>query len=319
MKIAMGSIVLALAIFCSTSAMAQVNEWTGGGPNNLWTTSSNWSLGLVPVNATTDPQSGWDDPSSPFYPLTPSTSDDYPLGNNDAELTHSGTTTLIDSSVNATAFDLRVGFYGASNTLQITGGHVNVGGILLPNITQQTGFFLDIGRGFNQTNNPNPLAKVQMSGGTLNANFVLIPEQFIDPAKPNPYDAAPLNGEFDVTGGTVNTYFMNLGQLVGNGKAKFSGNAVINLVQRPDTGFGVAGYWGFNRNWFDSVISQIDSHGNVSLDISENAVMNIFGTMSQTATAHRCDGAGEVSKLRRCGLADGEWRHRQAGHRNGNH
>ena len=281
MKFAIGFTLFGIMTLTSMSATAQENVWTGAGSDNLWSTPTNWSLGLVPVNATTNPDAGWDDPTSPFYPLTPDTSDDYPLGNNYAHLSVDGTTTLIDSSIDAKAYAVRVGMYGATNTLEITGGHLQVGGILLPETTEQVGYFLDIGRGFNQTGNPNPLAKVHMSGGTLDTNFVLIPEQFIDPSKVDPYETAPLNGELDVTGGIINSYFMNLGQLVGNGTVNVSGDAVINLIQRPDVGFGAAGYLSFNRNWYDAAQQPIDSHGIVSFDVSDNAQVNIYGNAAE--------------------------------------
>ena len=38
--------VLAIVFLAFTSAMAQRNEWTGGGATNIWSDVNNWSLGV---------------------------------------------------------------------------------------------------------------------------------------------------------------------------------------------------------------------------------------------------------------------------------
>ena len=150
-----------------------------------------------------------------------------------------GTTTVIDSSVHAKAYGVRVGLDGASNTLLITGGQLDIGiDPTAPANANAVGWFLDVGRGFNKDPNatPNPKATVIMSGGIVNTGLVKIPEQFVDetvdpaPDPNNNYNTAPISGEFIMTGGTLNTRKINVGQFVGDGNAVFSGDAVINLI-----------------------------------------------------------------------------------------
>ena len=117
-----GFFVCLACIFLSglASTPSEGNDWIAAGSDNLWSNADNWSQGVVPLNATSHPGFGWDDPNGPFYPLTPDTSDDGPLWNNDALLTAEGATILVDSTVAATAYGVRIGFEGASNTLEMT-------------------------------------------------------------------------------------------------------------------------------------------------------------------------------------------------------
>lgn len=262
----------------------EANEWTGGGGDNLWTTVENWSQGVVPINAISDPRFGFDDPDGPFYPLTSDTSDDGVAGNNDVKLQTNDTVTLIDDSVHAKAYGVRVGSGGAINTLHVTGGVLDIGGS--ESGGNPSAWHLQVGWGYPGFNggpvNSDPLATVLMSGGTVNTNGLLIPEQFVNNDLADPTDSFPLNGELIMTGGTMNARWMNLGQLKGNGRAEISGDAVINLWPNLSTIPTNGGHLIFNRDWFLNG-QPVPSTGNVEFDISDNAAVNIFGNVSETA------------------------------------
>lgn len=269
-------------------ALGQVpNFFTGNGATTSWDDPNNWSKGLVPVNATTGP-GNWDDPNGPFYPFTLDPNDDFPIGNNNAMFNTEGTTTVIDSSVYAKAFGVRVGWQGASNTLMITGGRLDVG--VDPNgfVGEEGGWHLDVGRGWNEFGDPNSVPKgtVIMTGGTVNTNGLLIPEQFVDESvdtAPDPngnYNTAPITGEFIMSGGVMNARWMNVGQFVADGNAEISGNAVINLKGNVPGDDGNGGHLILNRDWFING-QPVQATGTPSLDISENAIFNIFGSLDE--------------------------------------
>lgn len=255
------------------------NDWTGAGTDNLWSNPDNWSQGVVPLNATSHPNFGWDDPDGPFYPLTPDTSDDGPLWNNDAKITADGKTVLIDSTVAATAYGVRIGMNGASNTLEMTGGTLQVGGIP-PNQTEVVGWHLDVGRGFNQTANPQPVARLVMTGGVIETNLIKVPEGFVDSSLSDPYDTPGLNGEMIMSGGTITGRKLNVGQFTGNGHVELSGNAVINLWPSVASNRNNAGHFEMKQDWFING-QPVSTVSDASLDIRDDAVINIFGNISE--------------------------------------
>ena len=269
------------------SAPVAGNLWTGAGADNLWNNVDNWSQAVVPMNATSHPGDGWDDPEGPFYPLTPDPSDDGPRWNNDVKLQENGTVTLVDDAVGvASAYGVRVGNGGAANTLQITGGRLDIG--VDPDAdpsANNVGWHLQVGRGYPGFDggpiNENPRATVLMSGGLVVTNGLLIPEQFVNHALEDPTDSAPLNGELIMSGGVINARWMNLGQLKGNGRAELSGNAIINLAPNVPGNPNNGGHLEFNRNWFLNG-QPVPSSGNVSFDISDHAIVNIYGHRSET-------------------------------------
>lgn len=282
----MRSIFPVVAVFLCVllNAPAKGNEWTGAGADNLWTNADNWSQGIVPLNATSHPGSGWDDPTGPFYPLTSDTSDDGPLWNNDVKLQADGTVTLIDDTVSlAAAYGVRVGNGGATNILHITGGRLDIGGIP-PSGGPRIGWHLQVGRGYPGFDggpmNLNPTATVLMTGGTVNTNGLLIPEQFVNHDLPDPTDSAPLNGELIMSGGKMNARWMNLGQLKGNGRAELSGDAELNLWPNLENQRNNGGMLIFNRDWYLDG-QPVPSSGQVSFDIRDNATVNIFGHFSE--------------------------------------
>lgn len=276
----------AVFLFGLASEPVAGNLWTGEGNDNLWTNAENWSQSVVPLGATSDPRFGWDDPTGDFYPLTPDTSDDGPLLNNDVKLQADGTITLIDDSVTlAQAYGVRVGNGGATNTLQITGGVLEIGGVP-PSGGDRIGWHLQVGRGYPGFDggpvNENPLATVLMSGGTINTNGLLIPEQFVNHDLADPTDSAPLNGELIMSGGTINARWMNLGQLKGNGRAKLTNDAEINLWPNLTAQRNNGGMLLLNRDWYLDG-QPVPSSGTVSFDISDDASVNIFGHRSETS------------------------------------
>lgn len=263
-----------LLLLCMV-APATANDWTAAGTDNLWSNADNWSQGVVPLNASSHPLFGWDDPLGDFYPLTPDLSDDGAVGNNDAQLTAEGATILIDSSVAATAYGVRIGRDGATNTLEITGGSLQVGGVPASG-GDSVGWHLDVGRGFNRSNNPDPLATLVMTGGEVESHGFLIPESFVDELLEDPYDTPGVNGKVVMSGGTITSRWMNVGQFTGNGEVELSGDAVINLWPSVASNRNNSGHFEMKRNWYidgQSVTTKADAH----LDIRDDAVINIFG------------------------------------------
>jgi len=285
------------------------NFFTGNGATTSWDDPNNWSKGLVPVNAHTSPDN-WDDPNGPFYPFTPDPNDDFPNGNNNAMFPNEGTTTVIDSSVHAKAYGVRVGLDGASNTLLITGGQLDIGiDPSAPPNANAAGWFLDVGRGFNKDPNatPNPKATVIMTGGLVNTGLVKIPEQFVDesvdpaPDPNNNYNTAPISGEFIMTGGTLNTRKINVGQFVGDGNAVFSGNAVINIFSNVPGDPGNGGFLEMKQDWFING-QPVAATGDAHIDISDNAIFTITGHMGEVKSIPDQD---EVDRYQ--GYIDNGW------------
>jgi len=266
------------------------NFFNGNGATTSWDDPNNWSKGVVPVNAFTHPDN-WDDPDGPFYPFTPDPNDDFPIGNNNAMFNTEGTTTVISNGTHAKAFGVRVGLDGASNTLLITGGQLDVGVDPNGQVGPEGGWHLDVGRGFNMDPNatPNPTATVIMTGGTVRTNGLLIPEQFVDdsvdfgPDPNNNYNTEPIFGEFLMSGGVMNARWMNVGQFVADGNAEISGDAVINLKGNVPGDAGNGGHLILNRDWFISG-QPVQATGTPSLDISENAIFNIFGSLDELSS-----------------------------------
>ncbi|MEM8680635.1 MAG: hypothetical protein AAGF97_14905 [Planctomycetota bacterium] len=266
--------------------LVSANEWTGA-VNTRWDEPGNWSQGVIPLGNWQHPDFGWDDPACPCYPLTPDMSDDGPLGNNNAQLRYQGVGTteiLIDQNTmlasggsGAVAYGVRVGNGGGDVTLRIDGGNLDIGGV--PPSTpggDREGWHFDIGRGFQTHNTPDSVQRVIMTGGNVTTNGLLIPEQFVDNSLTDPTDSAPLNGELIMSGGTITGRWMNLGQLKGNGKVEMSGDATINLYPTQPSNINNGGHFSFNRNWFLNG-QPVPSSGDVSLDLSDNATINIFG------------------------------------------
>lgn len=269
--------ILAANLFLFAVALSgeihAANDWLGAGSDNLWTSADNWSEGFPPPNATSHPQFGWDDPAGPFYPLTPDTNDDCPAFCNAAHLSVDGTTTLIDDTViDATAYGLYVGFDGANNQLEMTGGSLTVGH-----------WHLDVGRGFNVNANPDPTATFVMTDGTIDTQLVKIPEQFVDSSQADPYDTAPITGEMYMSGGVINARKINVGQFVGDGRAEFSGTALVNLIPNVPGDPGNGGHLEMRQDWFingQPIATISDAH----IDVRDNALINIFGHINSLRT-----------------------------------
>ena len=49
-------------LFLGMSSYGWSNDWIAAGADNLWDNADNWSQGVAPLNATSHPQFGWDDP-----------------------------------------------------------------------------------------------------------------------------------------------------------------------------------------------------------------------------------------------------------------
>lgn len=286
----MKSLVFILVVVTGMNALGQgPNFFLGAGATTSWDDPDNWSQGILPINSWIHPNA-WDDHDFYGFELSPGdASDDGPIGNNNAMFNTEGTTNVIDSSVHAKAYGVRVGLDGASNTLLITGGQLDIGiDATAPANANQAGWFLDVGRGFNRdpSATPNPKATVIMSGGIVNTGLVKIPEQFVDasvdpaPDPQNNYHTEPISGEFIMTGGTLNTRKINVGQFVGHGNAVFRGEAVINLFSNVPGDPANGGFLEMRQDWF--IAGQpIDAIGDAHIDISENAIFTMTGHKDQ--------------------------------------
>ncbi|MEM8680358.1 MAG: hypothetical protein AAGF97_13500 [Planctomycetota bacterium] len=254
------------------------NDWMGG-VDARWDTPANWSQGIVPLGAWQHPSFGWDDPACPCYPLTADPTDDGPLWNNDALLKADNATILIDDTTHATAYGVRIGFEGASNTLQMTGGRLDVGGIP-PGETDRVGWHLDVGRGFNRSTNPNPVARFVMTGGVVDTNLIKVPEGFVDESLSDPYDTPGLHGEFIVSGGTMIARKLNIGQFTGSGSAELSGDAQIILWPSVASNRNNAGHFEMKQDWYING-QPVPTMADAYLDIRDDAVIQIFGNINE--------------------------------------
>lgn len=253
------TVVGLMAIFAIglTSSVYGDARWIGGSgvPLNIWSEGANWDIGNPPTSATE-----LHDPPAP--------PDNF---NNVAAFPNDGTTTLIDSSVNAVAFAVQIGFpsnpcpvsltncaQAATNDLIMTGG----------TLTTQGNFLMNVGRGRNE--DVNQLARFMVSGGLVNAAGITVPEAF------NPDDvlghvSVGINAEMHVSGdAVVNTDLLRLGARDANSTVVLSGNAQVNLT---DDNLGFAN----GQLWLES-FEDLDDTGGVSvLDIGDDAVMTIHG------------------------------------------
>lgn len=247
--------ILAAAIIGMTTNTYGDAQWTGGGGDDLWTTAANWDTGAVPASATDrDNGDGSDD--------------------NVARFPANGTTTLIDSSVNATTFAIALGHeipgtlgpQSASNTLNMTGG----------TLTQQGNFLFNVGRGRNA--DPNMLVQFNVSGGVVNSSGITIPEAF-DGSNVLGFTSVGINAEMHVSGNAVvNTDLLRLGARDANSTLTISGNGVVNLNDN-NNGFANGQLW-LESFEFDPTADPIDLSGvtgTSSLDISDNGVLVIEG------------------------------------------
>lgn len=252
MKFRLLSLAFAVVLpVCLANLASADNQWLGGNgvPLNHWDEPSNWDSGMVPQSATE-------------RHIDPNAMDDL----NVARFTKNGTVTLVDSSVNATTFGLQLGHpldpalpspfnnQSASNTLNMTGG----------SITNQGGFGFNVGRGTN--NDPNHLVQFNMSGGTVNASILTVPEAFGPPA-----GSVGINAEMHVSGNSkINTDLLRLGAQDANSTVTLSGNALVRLND-DNNGFspGVL--------WIEAFEDPNNTGGTSLLEISDNAQLRVFG------------------------------------------
>jgi len=218
---------LALPVAMATTVQAD-NAWLGGAgvPLDHWDEATNWDSGVVPQSATE-------------RHIDPNAADDL----NVARFKLDGTNTLVDSSVNATAFAVQLGApkevdpngnplpfpldsQSASNTFNMTGGSV----------TQQGNFGTNIGRGRNY--DPNHLVQFNMSGGLYNASIFTVPEAF-GPSGPS----IGLNAEAHFSGDAeMHTDLLRLGSNDANSLVTISGSAKV-VLDDTNNGFSTGVLW----------------------------------------------------------------------------
>lgn len=243
-KSTMAALLVATSYLFAATTVHADSQWTGGNgsPVNIWSDGSNWDTGAAPASAT---ELGTDD-------------------NNVARMLTDGTTTLIDSSVNATAFGVQIGHaipgtlgeQASSNVLNMTGG----------TLTSQGNFLINVGRGRNAL--PEQLVQFNVSGGVVNAAGITVPEGF-NPEGVLGFTSVGINAEMHVSGdAVVNTDLLRLGAADANSVVTISGNAQVNLTD-DNGGFAPGALW--------IEAFEADVIGTSLLDISDNGVLNIHG------------------------------------------
>ena len=165
-----------------------------------------------------------------------------PKWHTDIQMVTDHTTLVIDSTVDAHTYSLHVGAFGGDNAFEMTGGSLTVGN-----------WGLNIGRGGNRPNHEGSRGHMIMSGGKITAPYVIVPEQF-----DGSDDDKVQEGELTMSGGTIDANWMRIGGKIGIGKVDLSGTAVINLASHLEM--------------------NPQRTGEASLDISDQAVLNIMGS-----------------------------------------
>lgn len=263
------SLPLVLALFVNNLGLMPAlgaNVWTGAGSDNSWSNTDNWSLGFVPISNTIHPVSGpWDDPSGALYPLTPETEDDGPVGNNDVLFNQNGVHAVIDAATHARTFGINLGYHGTSNSIDIVGGVLDSG--------NESAFWgINIGRGWSSNGdpdgteiNPDPVARLTItSGATANVDAFYVPYTRSRPGyNGDPSTEPGMHGELLISGSTVNTYYMSVGQFTSTGLVELSGNSVLNVQYNID----------FNSNGAANEPRISDQLGH--LDVSDTSVIRM--------------------------------------------
>ena len=171
------------------ASTASAGKFTDLGADHLWSNPDNWDLGGT-----------------------------LPLAGDWTGMQTSGTICLVDATHVpgvAVSRGIQVGVYGADNEMQVTGGQVDAD-------------LWDVGRGGNNTAHAGSFGTVNMSGGVANfANGVVVPNQFVPNTAGGPY--SPIDGELNISGGTVNSGWMNIGKGGGYGAVNLTNEAVVIL------------------------------------------------------------------------------------------
>jgi len=154
------------------------NDFTDAGGDQLWSNPDNWSMFIVPQDATTNPGE-----ASPQWV-------------NDVGMLMDGTHCIIDAD--ASAYHVMVGAYGAENKLEITGGTLTIG---------QWG--LDIGRGGDNMAHEGSSGEVVITGGNVITQSINLPMQWTQPPL--------IKGLLWMQGGFVSTDSLNMGAEGGEG------------------------------------------------------------------------------------------------------
>ena len=243
----MRNLLLVALVTCFFVPALQVRgdaQWIGGSgtPLNIWDDADNWDPNFVPANASIKG----------------------PGDENVARFPNNGTTTLIDSSVNARAFGVQVGHpiggggptnnQSASNTLNMTGGTLYSFG----------NFGFNVGRGINF--DPNHLVQFNMSGGDVRAAILTVPEAFGPPL-----GSQGINAEMHVSGNSrIATDLLRLGAQDADSLVTLSDNAIVNLT---DDNFGFSP----GVLWIEAFEDPNSTGGTSLLEISDNAQLRVYG------------------------------------------
>lgn len=234
-------VAVVLPLGAAGSAMADA-QWIGGGGDELWSNGANWDTGFAPASAT---ERGEGDV-------------------NVARNSLNGSNILIQDGDDLQAFAIQIGYEIpgtggreiGSNTITMTGG----------SLTTQGGWLFNVGRGRNQ--DPNQLVQFNMSGGTVNAAGITIPEAYATDGILG-FTSTGINAEMHVSGdAVVNTDLLRLGARDANSRMSISGNAQVNLTD-DNNGFAPGALW---IEAFESEVI-----GTSLLDIRDNGVLTVHG------------------------------------------
>lgn len=183
------------------------NDFTNGGGDHLWTNPNNWSMSVVPENATLHPGEA------------------VPQWMNDVGMVMDDTICIVDA--NASAYHVMVGAYGGENKLEMTGGTLTIG---------QWG--LDIGRGGNgNLAHEGSSGEVLMTGGEIITTSISIPMQWTQPPL--------IKGLLWMQGGFVRTDALTMGAEGGQGRVYLDGGTV--RVDGPFTMHGGSAWMDFRE------------------------------------------------------------------------
>lgn len=190
-----------LSMLMATISIALAGNGFTAAVDNTWSNPGNWSMGVVPEDATTNPGS---------Y---------VPQWGNDVGFYSSNVAMVIGDGESHASYSFQLGAYGAANTsLTMTGGELTVGP-----------WGLNVGRGGDNSAHAGSYGFLKMTGGVINVNAgIEIPEQ---------WTAFPgiVKGRFEMYDGVVNANYINLGKnnggVVETGVLELFGG-VINLSGR---------------------------------------------------------------------------------------
>jgi hypothetical protein len=258
-----------------TGSVYAANTFTDAGADHLWNNPDNWSMGVVPQDATTHSAGA------------------IPKWNNDVYMTTDNTLCVIDDSHvgsnAATAYGTLVGAHGGDNTLHILDGELRCGG---------WGF--NVGRGGKRDSDEGSFGHVLMTEGKVSTPWFQVPEQHLgDNAITSGagQDTWIQRGQLVMTGGTITTGWFHIGETVSIGHVDLYGGTIHSLgyfLMGPDGSLNITeGVLKVDGNRVDVIQGYIDNgwitaHGGFgTLELDFNVTNAGMTTLKASATEYR--------------------------------